>query len=282
MRDEINPRLQMMLARGATAVVEDRLNFVQNNVRPRGETSSQHENSMQDVDEEVLRTVEAELMGDRTSAGDPDNSIDEIDEDVLQAIEAELMDDRDRRDDHYPTARDAVIPAVEDRAPARDFVVPAVEERAPRRGEANFSHEQSAEAAEERAMRNVHVEAAKWYQLGAEQDYESTQKRLGVMYHQGDGASPDSSRNDAEVAKWRKMATEEGVPSAQINLGYMYAKGNGVPQDFALAHMWFNLAAAAGDADAVSNRDFVAERMTADQIAEAQRFAREWTLKSRS
>jgi TPR repeat protein len=49
-----------------------------------------------------------------------------------------------------------------------------------------------------------------------------------------------------------------------------------VPQDFALAHMWFNLAAAAGDADAARNRDLVAELMTIDQIAEAQQLAREW------
>ena len=61
----------------------------------------------------------------------------------------------------------------------------------------------------------------------------------------------------------------------------MYAKGHGVPQDYAMAHMWFNLAAAAGDTDAISNRDFVAERMAPDQIAEAQRLAREWEPKTK-
>ena len=40
--------------------------------------------------------------------------------------------------------------------------------------------------------------------------------------------------------------------------------------------MWFNLAAAQGDADAAKNRDSLATRMTLDQIAEAQRMAREW------
>jgi len=43
--------------------------------------------------------------------------------------------------------------------------------------------------------------------------------------------------------------------------------------------MWFNLAGAHGDAGAVSLRDTVARRMTPDQIAEAQRLAREWNPK---
>jgi uncharacterized protein len=59
----------------------------------------------------------------------------------------------------------------------------------------------------------------------------------------------------------------------------MYFKGEGVLQDYVLAHMWFNLAAAAGDAlsvDAATNRDFVTEKMTPAQIEEAQRLARAW------
>jgi hypothetical protein len=39
--------------------------------------------------------------------------------------------------------------------------------------------------------------------------------------------------------------------------------------------MWLNLAAAQGYADAVSYRERVAAQMTPDQLAEAQRLARE-------
>jgi hypothetical protein len=39
------------------------------------------------------------------------------------------------------------------------------------------------------------------------------------------------------------------------------------------------LAAAQGVAPAKTNRDIVAERMTSEQIAEAQRLAREWKPK---
>jgi hypothetical protein len=60
--------------------------------------------------------------------------------------------------------------------------------------------------------------------------------------------------------------------------------GLGVPQDYALAYMWFNLASSpATNTDlrqmAVENRDKVAAKMTPAQIAEAQRMAREWKPK---
>ena len=55
----------------------------------------------------------------------------------------------------------------------------------------------------------------------------------------------------------------------------MYANGQGVPQDYVLAHMWFNLAAAQGNEDGKKNRDIVAKRMTSEQIAEAQKLARD-------
>ncbi len=69
--------------------------------------------------------------------------------------------------------------------------------------------------------------------------------------------------------------------TAQYNYGLVHANGDGVPQDFVEAHMWFNLAAAQSFGvyrePYVKARDAVAEHMTAEQIAEAQRRAREWT-----
>jgi len=59
-----------------------------------------------------------------------------------------------------------------------------------------------------------------------------------------------------------------------------------VPQDYVQAHMWFDLAVARFPASetarrekAAGGRDLVAEKMTAAQIAEAQRLAREWKPK---
>ncbi len=76
----------------------------------------------------------------------------------------------------------------------------------------------------------------------------------------------------------------KGNALGQVSLGTMYDHGHGVPQDYAQAHMWYNLAAShAEDAAtremAVKNRDEVAAKMTPDQIAEAQRMASEWKPK---
>jgi hypothetical protein len=40
--------------------------------------------------------------------------------------------------------------------------------------------------------------------------------------------------------------------------------------------MWFNLSASQGAGDATENRDLAASQMTPDQLAEAERLAREW------
>jgi TPR repeat protein len=61
----------------------------------------------------------------------------------------------------------------------------------------------------------------------------------------------------------------------------MYSMGWGVPKDHVLGYKWFNLAAAQGYHGAGQDRDFIAKVMTPDQIAEAQRMAREWKPSSR-
>jgi len=61
------------------------------------------------------------------------------------------------------------------------------------------------------------------------------------------------------------------------SLGAMYYEGLGVTQDYVQAHKWSNLAAARGGPDgSAENRNLVAGRMTPEQVAEAQRLAREW------
>ncbi len=110
----------------------------------------------------------------------------------------------------------------------------------------------------------------------AEQGNAAARYNLGVMYTNGKGVPQDY----AEAVRWYRMAAEQGIADAQYNLGFMYDKGEGVTQDYAQAHKWFNLAASRGIDEARNNRDIVAERMTAEQIAEAQRLAREWQPKA--
>jgi hypothetical protein len=73
-----------------------------------------------------------------------------------------------------------------------------------------------------------------------------------------------------------KPLAEQGNADAQFMLGYMYASGKGVLQDYIQAHVWFNLSAAQGVEKAAASRDRTAQVMTPQQIAEAQKIAREW------
>ncbi|MCG8692807.1 MAG: hypothetical protein MI806_16520 [Minwuiales bacterium] len=71
---------------------------------------------------------------------------------------------------------------------------------------------------------------------------------------------------------------EKGEPDAQFDLGLMYSTGQQVQQDYINAHKWFNLAALNGSDRARMEREELAEIMSAAEIAEAQRLAREWKL----
>ncbi len=73
-----------------------------------------------------------------------------------------------------------------------------------------------------------------------------------------------------------RSCAEQGDALAQFILGLMYTNGDGVPEDLVYAYMWFNLSAAQGDETARNHKDIIEQRMTREQIAEAQRLSREW------
>ncbi|MDZ7854070.1 MAG: peptidoglycan-binding protein [Halomonas sp.] len=77
------------------------------------------------------------------------------------------------------------------------------------------------------------------------------------------------------IQEFRELARGEDA-DAQYMLGRMHEAGNGTPQNFVEAHKWYNLAASRGHRHAAEARNAVAERMTTQQIAEAQRAARGW------
>jgi hypothetical protein len=116
------------------------------------------------------------------------------------------------------------------------------------------------------------VEAANWFRAAAEQHVAAAESILAFMYRNGRGVK----QSDTEAAKWFRRAADQGDANAQWRLGDLYRLGQGVPQDYVLAHMWFNLSASRGDTTALVLRDLVAKLMTKEQIAEAQRLARDW------
>jgi uncharacterized protein len=103
-----------------------------------------------------------------------------------------------------------------------------------------------------------------------------------VMYNEGRGVPVDY----AEAVKWSRKAADQGNATGQYALGFMYANGRGVPRDYVQAHKWWTIAASANEEESRDARDNaihgladVAARMTPEQIAEAQKLAREWKPK---
>ena len=83
-----------------------------------------------------------------------------------------------------------------------------------------------------------------------------------------------------KLAKEEVRWAEQGDAEAQGNLGMMCATGGGVAKDYVQAYLWLDLAASRGLERATQYRDWITQKMTAEQIAEAQRLAREWKPKT--
>jgi TPR repeat protein len=80
-----------------------------------------------------------------------------------------------------------------------------------------------------------------------------------------------------EIADVASASLGEAIPAdAFFDLGMMYSIGRTVPVDLVTAHKWFNIAAMRGNRDATRLRREIADQMTDEDIASAQRAARVW------
>lgn len=61
-----------------------------------------------------------------------------------------------------------------------------------------------------------------------------------------------------------------------FEMGVKYACGRAGVYDLVEAHKWFNIAALRGDVEAARRRQEIAAELSAQEIAAAQRRAREW------
>ena len=81
---------------------------------------------------------------------------------------------------------------------------------------------------------------------------------------------------------WKKTADQDSVARAStaadafLDLGLKYATGQSVAIDFITAHKWFNIAALKGSTEAIRLRREIAAEMSENDIAAAQRAARDW------
>lgn len=83
---------------------------------------------------------------------------------------------------------------------------------------------------------------------------------------------------DCDALTNYESEARNGRIEALYSLGLAYSTGQGVRVDYVAAHKWFNLAAMKGLNEARAWRAQLSREMSAGQIAEAQRQAREWLL----
>ncbi len=106
-----------------------------------------------------------------------------------------------------------------------------------------------------------------WLTRAAEQGNVNAQLILGLLYFRGENVSEDLPT----AKEWFAKAGHQGNAEAQYYLGIMFAKGMGVPEDHQKAYVWLNLAKAQGYENSVTEFESLKERMTAAEIAEAQK-----------
>ena len=121
------------------------------------------------------------------------------------------------------------------------------------------------------------AEGMKWERKAAEHGVASAQTDLGMRYEYG----LDVPQDLGQAARWYSAAAERNSAIAQYRLGLLYVSGRGVAQDPVVGHMWLNLAAAqlpAGDARnaVVHARDAIGDKLTVEQMRQAQTLARQW------
>jgi uncharacterized protein len=114
-------------------------------------------------------------------------------------------------------------------------------------------------------------EAFKWFHSAAERGHARAQASLGSLFKSGLGVT----QNYVEACKWYRRSAEQGLYNAQGQLAEMCATGQGVPVDAIEAYKWWNLASSQFTRDSsnpyAESRDRIANSMTPEQIAEAQR-----------
>lgn len=89
-------------------------------------------------------------------------------------------------------------------------------------------------------------------------------------------AESHDTAGDMMVARCLAAAAQGDI-HAYFELGVAFSTGgHGIACDLVEAHKWFNLAAVAGHEEAQMCRADISDEMTAREIAEAQRRARQW------
>ncbi len=84
------------------------------------------------------------------------------------------------------------------------------------------------------------------------------------------------ARMDMATIDKAELAAQTGSSDTLFELGLKYCTGREVELDLVVAHKWFNLAALRGNKAAMDYRLELAREMSQQEVAEAQKAARQW------
>ena len=175
-------------------------------------------------------------------------------------------------------------------------------------GDPSAAFEVGARMAEGKGTTQSFKDAAKWYQRSADQGFAQSQYRLATLYERGLGLKEDRgqaaiwyrraaeqgnikamhnlavlSANQSDqspdymtAAQWFEEAAQRGLSDSQFNLAVLYENGLGVKRDMSRAFMWLAIAARGGDADAIRRRDILRGKLTAEEVAAADKMIAAW------
>jgi hypothetical protein len=115
-------------------------------------------------------------------------------------------------------------------------------------------------------------EARQWYQIAADAGVADAEFGLGLMYDLGQGFPQDHAR----ALQYYQQAAEQGSASALTNMAVLYYNGEGVPANREIAHRYFVIASRMGEERAKNLIQMTAEKLKANQIAQAEAEATQW------
>ncbi len=109
--------------------------------------------------------------------------------------------------------------------------------------------------------------AVEWYEKAAAQGDARAEYSLGLINLGGQLGSRDYKK----AAKYFESAAWKGHAVAMCKFGMMHYDGLGVAQDFILANAWLNVALANGSPKGEKDVARTLERLSADQVKQAQK-----------
>jgi TPR repeat protein len=114
--------------------------------------------------------------------------------------------------------------------------------------------------------------ALKYYGIAAEQGHGDAAFNLAVMHQNGWGVPMD----EKTANEWYVVAAGKGNTEAQMALGRYFAMDFLDTYDPVEAYKWFSLADRLGDFDAKDKSNFIASRMTPEQVAKGDALVEAW------